>query len=592
MTTISSKPTVKSRRRAHKPDIATSIRSRILKMHDLADRLHFSPNEGLIWLDDRRMILLHSEAFGTLRRELVDSLGANTARGLLTRVGYLAGARDAELAWKTYGERSELDFMAAGAQLHALEGIVAVEPIRTEIDSSRGHCYAEFIWHRSFEAETHVRNHGIGSEPACWMEVGYSSGYLSTHMGKRILVRELECVATGHPHCRALGLPVEEWDDPEIELSYLQPQPASVPLKAAVFAPVTTSTAQPHSEPNQNENMVGASAAYTSVLHRLRRVAATNATVLLLGESGVGKSVFAREVHRQSRRRDQPFVEVNCAAIPESLMESELFGVERGAYSGAVAARPGRFEICNGGTLFLDEIATLSPTAQGKLLRVLQTGELERLGSTKTVKVDVRVIAATNENLQQAVAQQRFREDLFYRLNVFPITIAPLRERREDLPVLLEFLLARFSRMHDRRLPGITPRALQALHSHNWPGNIRELENVIERGVILADDGESLDMRHLFSVDSPATTAEAQSLVEPGANISIAGAAEPDRSDASRIDVWAEQVLCNGAVQLAEVEAALVRKAMQRAGGNISRAAGILGITRAQLDYRVKKLPG
>jgi two-component system response regulator HydG len=333
------------------------------------------------------------------------------------------------------------------------------------------------------------------------------------------------------------------------------------------------------------------------VLHKVRRVASTRATVLLSGESGVGKSAVAREVHRWSTRADKPFVEINCAAIPEQLIESELFGVERGAYSGATESRAGRFESANGSTLFLDEIGILSFSAQGKLLRVLQSGEFERLGSTRTIKLDVRVVAATNEDLPQAVKEGRFREDLFYRINVFPIHIPPLRDRRDDLPLLIEYFIRRLSAVHGRHVPGITPRALQAVLNHKWPGNIREFENVIERGIILADDGESLDLRHLFSVDTTLGNSSLMRLTEMGTLAQSDALIHADDlqppagavSAPATLDEWARVAIRQQSGQLADVEHALVNAALAEAGGNISKAASLLGLTRAQLDYRVKR---
>src|SRR5262249_24988385 len=196
---------------------------------------------------------------------------------------------------------------------------------------------------------------------------------------------------------------------------------------------------------------------------------------------------------------EKPFVALSCAAIPETLIESELFGVERGAYTGAIQSRPGRFERADGGTLFLDEVGTLSAAAQGKLLRALQEGELERLGDTHTRRVDVRLMAATNVDLRDEVRAGRFREDLFFRLNVFPIRITPLRERRDDIPLLMTHFLAKFNRLHGRRLTGFTQRAVDAMLSYDWPGNVREVENVIERGVILAADSSAIDAPHLFT---------------------------------------------------------------------------------------------
>jgi transcriptional regulator with PAS, ATPase and Fis domain len=330
------------------------------------------------------------------------------------------------------------------------------------------------------------------------------------------------------------------------------------------------------------------------------RVAPTNANVLLLGESGVGKTMFSHEVHANSRQKTGPFVEVNCAAIPDQLIESELFGVHRGAYSGATESRPGRFEAADGGTLFLDEIATLSMTAQSKLLRVLQSGELERLGSNKTVRVNVRLVAATNEDLRQAVKEGRFRSDLYYRLNVFPITIAPLRERKDDLPVLLESTLEKLCTLHGRNLTGVTPKALQKILDHNWPGNIREFENVIERGVIMADDNQPLNERHLSGLgeledDQPTGTVSWEA--GPGIGIKLPAhkksALQEDASSPpieERLANIAGPILSEGGFSLARAEVIFVEKALHMTSGNVSKAAALLGLTRAQLDYRLKKL--
>lgn len=574
---------------------------RFPEIRDLAEQLHFSPSEGRIWLTDRRMILVHAEAFTALRQELIESYGPEAARGLLTRIGYAAGCRDAELAWKVRGSSDTLtDVWIAGAQLHSLEGMVHTEVVRGDIDSKSGKCFVEFLWKNSVESEAHVGVYGLGSEPCCWMGVGYSSGFLSTCMGKRVLVREVECRSMGAAQCRAIAKPANEWDNPEDDLKYFEPRQPNHPRASA--PPSSRSRSHQHaahkavaaSVPTATD-IVGASASFNAILHKILRVAPTNATILLLGESGVGKSRFAREVHKNSKRSQGPFIEVNCAAIPEQLIESELFGVERGAFSGAIESRAGRFEIADGGTLFLDEIATLSPTAQGKLLRVLQTGEMERLGSTKTLRINVRVIAATNENLQKAVKEGRFREDLFYRLNVFPILIPPLRERKDDLPVLLEHCINKFSQFHGRTITGVTSRALQAILSYSWPGNIREFENVIERGLILADDGSPLDIFHLFSVDGSIESQEIMSLSDMGSLVSKSvqnswGESPAATLQTDNLNNWAEELVGQGKATLSDVEDALVRAAVSKAGGNISKAAQLLRVTRNQMDYRVKKL--
>jgi two-component system response regulator HydG len=234
--------------------------------------------------------------------------------------------------------------------------------------------------------------------------------------------------------------------------------------------------------------IVGRSDALRSVLEVARQVAPSEATVLITGESGTGKELLARALHEMSDRASGPMIRVNCAAIPETLFESELFGYEKGAFTGAANRKPGRFELADGGTLFLDEVAEMSPASQVKLLRVLQEGEFERVGGTKTVSVDVRLIAATNRDLERDVAERKFREDLYYRLNVIPIHLPSLRERREDIPLLAAHFLRSYADKNRKDLRGITDEALDALSAHRWPGNVRELENTIERAVVLCRD--------------------------------------------------------------------------------------------------------
>jgi two-component system nitrogen regulation response regulator NtrX len=233
--------------------------------------------------------------------------------------------------------------------------------------------------------------------------------------------------------------------------------------------------------------LVGESASLKRIMDQVRRAAPTNATVLILGESGVGKELIARSIHRGSLRAKERFVQVNCAALPEELIESELFGHERGAFTGATDKQTGKFELADRGTIFLDEVADMSAKTQAKVLRVLQEGEVERLGSSRTVKVDVRVIAATNKDLEEEIADGRFREDLYFRLSVIPILVPPLRERIEDIPALVQHFVAQFSRENQRRPARFAPAALEALTQARWRGNIRELRNVVERLLIMTD---------------------------------------------------------------------------------------------------------
>jgi transcriptional regulator with GAF, ATPase, and Fis domain len=290
------------------------------------------------------------------------------------------------------------------------------------------------------------------------------------------------------------------------------------------------------------------------------------------------------------------FIAVNCAALPDQLIESELFGVERGAYTGASQNRPGRFERADGGTLFLDEIGTLSPSVQGKLLRALQEGEIERLGDSQTRCVNVRVIAATNVDMRKEVAAGRFREDLFFRLNVFPIRIVPLRERREDIPLLLRHFLAKFNRLHGKKITGFTQCAVEAVMSYGWPGNIREIENVVERGVILATDGDAIDVAQLFTSEerfeskhyAVARTGvlneiDSSQLLRPAAAGDDVGRVSRTLSNLLHGDDAADDNL-----SLDELEMVLLKRALERSNGNVSAAARLLGITRPQMVYRLK----
>ena len=550
-------------------------------IRDLAARLRFAPGDGEIWLDDRRMVLLHNAALASLRRELIETLGIEKARGILTRMGYLSGSRDADMVRRVRPDSSDFDAFAVGPQLHGLEGFVGVESLSMDLDLKAGQFYGEFLWRNSSEAEEHIAAYGIGNAPVCWMQQGYANGYISSFLGKQFLVREVECKAMGHPACKIIGKPLDQWEDPDKDFRYLQAQEFVDSPNRKIFS---FGQAPDSGQALDNKsNLVGVSAAFNAVCHMLQRVAATRATVLFLGESGVGKEQFARTLHNISDRAAQPFVAINCAAIPEQLIESELFGVEKGGFSGASQSRPGRFERANGGTLFLDEIGTLSVFAQGKLLRALQEGEIERIGDTKVRKVDVRVVAATNEDLRQLVEAGKFRADLYYRLNVFPIRIPPLRERKEDILLLVEHFLNRYSALHQRQIKGLTEAAIDALMFYAWPGNIRELENIIERGVILAPDGGGIDVMHLFTSGEVVRPEQAPDS-EAATGMAAADTPLPD---------LLRHLLINGQVSMDGLEEIAINQAVELANGNISAAAKMLGTTRARLAYRLsgRKVP-
>ncbi|HEX8961237.1 MAG TPA: sigma 54-interacting transcriptional regulator, partial [Geobacteraceae bacterium] len=354
---------------------------------DLRSRLRFCAETGQIWLHEHRMLLVHAEAQASLRRELIDTLGMDRARGILTRMGYAAGMRDFELARTRAGGEGDVEAFIAGPQLHMLEGIVKVSTVSLEYDRRAGTFFGEFIWENSWESEWHKHHYGTYSEPVCWSQIGYACAYASSFMGRPILYKEVECAGMGENHCRIVGKPLEDWDDASEYARFFIKESIAEQL-----IDLQTQVVQLRSAIGEKEKLpsdvVGKSKAFRAAFDLLQQAANSQITVLLLGETGSGKEVFARSLHNRSSRRNESFIAINCAAIPHDLVESELFGVEKGAYTGALNARPGRFERAHGGTLFLDEIGDLPLSAQAKLLRVLQEGEIERLGDHKVRKVD------------------------------------------------------------------------------------------------------------------------------------------------------------------------------------------------------------
>lgn len=306
-------------------------------------------------------------------------------------------------------------------------------------------------------------------------------------------------------------------------------------------------------------NIVARSNQMQEVLATVERVGPTNSTILLGGESGVGKDLIAHAIHQKSRRASGPFVKINSTAIPENLLESELFGYERGAFTGANTSKPGKFELADKGTIFLDEIGDVPPATQVKLLRVLQEREFERLGGTKTLKVDVRLVAATNRDLRAALEQGTFREDLYYRLNVVPIDIPPLREHKEDIPELVKLFLSRFCGESGREIATVTPEGMRVLVNYHWPGNVRELQNIIERACALAR-GPQIEPSDIH-LDAVRTKPANPNTVLPPEGMTL--------------EQWEDE---------------MIREALKRANGNKSQAARLLGLSRNALRYRLSKI--
>jgi nitrogen regulation protein NR(I) len=330
--------------------------------------------------------------------------------------------------------------------------------------------------------------------------------------------------------------------------------------------------------------IVGRSEPMQQVFKLIGQLAASDATALITGESGTGKELVARAIYHHSNRSQQPFLAVNCAAIPEQLLESELFGHERGSFTGATTQRIGKFEQCNHGTLFLDEIGDMTPATQTKILRVLQSGTFERVGGNQALKVDVRIIAATNKPLEQAVAARQFREDLFYRLNVVRIHIPPLRERREDIRLLVNYFLKKFAQKHKQAPKAVMPHALKALEKYHWPGNVRELENIIQRALVMAK-GDAILLGDLPGEISGLGAASVVGAPVPAA--AGEGALSDVAALARQLFVWARKDPKLKVIPTVERE--LVIQAMKETSGNQVHAAKMLGITRATLRKRLVK---
>jgi len=547
----------------------------LVERFNLRSRLRFNIEKGQIWLDENRMLLMHAKAFGALRQQLWESLGSQRAKGLLFRLGFVAGQNDAELAATLLGEGDNYDVFKIGPELHAFEGLVRSTIVEADIDWEKGTFLGRVHCENSWEAESHLQLFGGSDEAVCWNVAGYASGYVTQFFKRLIIFRETRCACCGDDFCVLEGRPLEAWGDADFL------QHCILTDEATRFEDLQQELWQlrtEHGEPSPRGELVGSSPAFSAAFDLLSKAANSPITVLLLGETGVGKEVFARWLHENSDRRDKPFVAVNCAAIPAELIESELFGVQKGAYTGAHTSRPGKFERADGGTLFLDELGELSAAAQAKLLRVLQTGEVERLGDDHMRKVNVRLVAATNMNLEEAIAEGRFRADLYYRLATYPLEIPPLRERKSDIPVLARALTEKYAPLYHKTVQGISDLAMQELMEYDWPGNVRELENLMERAVLLVPSGGEIEVEHLF----------------PGTGQSLPLGAPVDRhgqvgnaSEEKRNQLY--EALFDEDFDLQAHEARLLQMAVGRANGNLTHAARMLGLTRRQLAYRVKQ---
>jgi two-component system, NtrC family, response regulator HydG len=481
---------------------------------DLRELLEFDPKGGVMRFAGERALLLDAMAFGILRKTLIETLGMGAARGIITRFGYAHGYRMARTMKTAIPWDSENEWRVSGARLHKLQGLVVPAAITREASIGGPEPFVEQIWKDSFEAEQHLIHIGRCDEPVCWQQCGFASGYLSYTNQRDIFCIEVRCRGRGDAVCHMVCRPRDEWgEDVAPQLAYYETATLETALEDAArklkqAERKLRAHAQhlaPYDAEVETRGLTVKSPAMDKVIELAQRVARVDSTVLISGESGVGKERIARFIHECSERTDRPFVAINCGALPEQLLESELFGHTKGSFTGATQDRPGLFEEASNGTLFLDEIGEISHAMQVKLLRVLQEREIRRIGENKNRPVDVRVLAATNRNLADEVKAGRFRQDLYYRLRVIELTIPPLRERQEDILPLARLFLAETAKRTKTNITAFTPAAAEQLQRYAWPGNVRELENAIERAVVMAE-GPRID-----GADLPSEVAQSAS---------------------------------------------------------------------------------
>jgi two-component system response regulator HydG len=465
---------------------------------DHKELLELDVEGGVIRFAGQRALLLDAVAMGLLRKYLVENFGLTAARTVLTQFGFAHGWRMAEATRSEFKWDSDEDWRRAGTRIHELGGLFRVEP------GNKGPLSREGVkLEASYEAEQHLLHFGRSDVPVCWTICGLTSGYLSRSVGREIYVLEDRCVGKGDAACHLFGRTREEWGDERAEeLRFFESKHLKESLEVSLHRVTETlkvaerklretrrALVRVAPDVEQPLGIVAKSPPMRQLVDLARRVAKVDSTVLITGESGAGKERIARLVHEESARAAGPFIAVNCGAITETLLESELFGHARGGFTGATQDRPGLFEAANSGTLLLDEVGEVSPGMQVKLLRALQEREIRRVGESKTRKVNVRIVAATNRDLAHGVANGLLRQDLYYRLKVVELHVPPLRERRDDVLPLARVLLADAALRMKRKMAGLAPAAADQILRYEWPGNVRELENAMERAVALARGG-------------------------------------------------------------------------------------------------------
>jgi two-component system response regulator HydG len=538
-----------------------------MRVDDLhhSELLELDLEGGVIRFAGQRALLLDAVAMGLLRQYLVENFGLTAARAVLTQFGFAHGWRMAEAMQKEFKWASDEEWRSAGPRIYTLQGLFHTQPGGEDPLAKKGAALLA-----SYEAEQHLLHFGRSDSGVCWTICGLMSGYASHTTGEEIYVLEDRCLGEGHAACHLQGRTRQQWGNEhaeelaffnagrleeclEVSLSRVTETLKAAETKLRAHRRALVRVVRDVVEPL---GIIAQSPKMQQVVDLAQRVAKVDATVLITGESGVGKERIARLVHEESTRAVGPFIAVNCGAITETLLESELFGHKRGAFTGATSDRPGLFEAANRGTLLLDEIGDVSPGMQVKLLRVLQEREIRRVGENKNRPIDVRVLAATNRDLAHGVADDTLRQDLYYRLKVVELHVPSLRDRREDILPLARLLLRDAALRMARKISGLTPAAADQLLRYTWPGNVRELENAMERAVALAR-GNRVDLD-----DLPEEVRQA----------------------------FPKPVASQGAVQpLNEVEKEYILAVLELNNGNQAQTAKQLGIGSATLYRKLKK---
>lgn len=527
----------------------------------LGNLLETTSESGIIRLMSQRVLLFDTLALGLLQKELIDSIGLKAARSVFSRFGYAHGWRTAESLKRDWSDLMHKD-SATGPRLHTLHGQLTHLTLERSTDDA-GNLMVTSTWKDSYEVEQYLLHYGHAEEPVCWTMAAFASGYVSNRTGQEIYFIEMDCVAKGDDTCRLIGRPRKCWEDHyHDQLNYfssgaidsllpdltqkLKKLEQQLTVKKRQIAVV------------ENEMLYDELSARSESMRRTidlaGRMASVDSSILISGESGVGKEKFARLIHDSSSRVGRPFIAINCGALTESLLESELFGYVKGAFTDAVCDRVGLFEAANGGTLFLDEVGDLPYPMQVKLLRVLEEREIRRIGDSLARPVNIRLLSATNKNLSKEVEHGRFRQDLYYRLRVIELKVPPVRERTDDIFALASHFAESMVSHSGREPVTFSPEAVQRMKSYSWPGNVRELRNAVEYALALSASNR-IELADLPEELQQYSTGDTQ-----------------DRF-----------------LSLASVEKEHILKVLATVQGNKAQAAQLLGIGNATLYRKLKR---